>query len=91
MFQQSTTWKHIVYLQYRVLPDLLPLRPLEKIKPSFQYCQKQLNRQKVNIILPDSKRIISYTPENYRAKLAECIACRKAGIAVELVPEQQNP
>ena len=53
--------------------------------------QEALSRQKVNINLPDGKRILSYTPQNYKDKLAECINCRKAGIAVELVPEQQTP
>ena len=53
--------------------------------------QEAVSRQKVNINLPDGKRILSYTPQNYKDKLAECINCRKAGIAVELVPEQQTP
>lgn len=44
-----------------------------------------LARQKVEIGLPEGKRTVFYTKENYREKLAEVRRLRDKGIAVELV------
>lgn len=50
--------------------------------------QEALNRQKVSIELPENKRIITYQPENYAEKLAECIFLRKQGFSAELIPDR---
>ncbi len=50
--------------------------------------QEALSRQKVNLSVPETKKIVKYGPDNYAQKLAECIAYRKQSIAVELVPER---
>ena len=49
--------------------------------------QEALNRQKVVLNLPEEKKVIVYTPDNYSEKLAECIKLRSQGIPVELIPE----
>lgn len=47
-----------------------------------------LERQKVNIPIEENKKVIYYNMENYKEQLAEAMACRKDGVAVELVPER---
>lgn len=48
--------------------------------------QEALTRQKVTVNIPDEKKVITYTDENYAEKLAECIRLRNQGIAAELIP-----
>ena len=52
--------------------------------------QEALNRQKVVWNLPNQKQVITYRPENYPQQLAACLALRKQGLMVELIPEN-NP
>ena len=52
--------------------------------------QEALNRQKVVLNLPEEKKVIVYSPDNYPKKLAECIKLRSQGIPVELIPEHSG-
>ena len=47
-----------------------------------------LKRQKVELPIEESKKVLTYNAENYKEQLKTAIEYRKNGQAVELVPER---
>jgi hypothetical protein len=49
---------------------------------------EDVKRQKVELPIEESKKVLTYNAENYKEQLKAAIEYRKEGMAVELVPER---